>query len=83
MPVKFVTEHGERNSMDTVTYLQKQFSNLNGLLHSIAGDLTGEELLARSARGQLLRCEAVKGLVKMPQDFSQGVLCFYPNGRSY
>jgi hypothetical protein len=52
MPVKFVTKHGERKTMDTVTYLQQQFSNLNELLHSIAGDLTGEELLSRPAPGQ-------------------------------
>jgi hypothetical protein len=38
--------------MDTVTYLQKQFSNLNAVLHGIAGDLTGEEWLTRPGPGQ-------------------------------
>jgi len=38
--------------MNTVTYLHKQFTNLNAVLHGIAGDLTGEEWLTRRAPGQ-------------------------------
>ncbi|HEX9389043.1 MAG TPA: DinB family protein [Anaerolineales bacterium] len=38
--------------MDITTYLQKQFANLNGVLHAIAGDLTEVEWLTRSALGQ-------------------------------
>jgi hypothetical protein len=38
--------------MDITTYLQKQFANLNGVLHGLAGDLTEAEWLARSAPGQ-------------------------------
>jgi len=38
--------------MDITTYLQKQFANLNGVLHAIAGDLTEAEWLARPAPGQ-------------------------------
>jgi DinB family protein len=38
--------------MDLTTYLQKQFANLNGVFHAIAGDLTEEEWLARPAPGQ-------------------------------
>jgi len=38
--------------MDVTTYLQKQFANLNGVLHAIAGDLTEAEWAARPAPGQ-------------------------------
>jgi hypothetical protein len=38
--------------MNLTTYLQKQFSNLNGVFHAIAGDLTEAEWLARPAPGQ-------------------------------
>ncbi len=38
--------------MNLTTYLQKQFANLNGVLHAIAGDLTEAEWLARPAPGQ-------------------------------
>jgi hypothetical protein len=38
--------------MDLTTYLQKQFANLNGVFHAIAGDMTDEEWLARPAAGQ-------------------------------
>jgi len=38
--------------MNLTTYLQKQFANLNGVLHAIVGDLTDEEWLARPAPGQ-------------------------------
>ena len=38
--------------MNLITYLQKQFANLNGVLHGIAGDLTPEEWSARPGPGQ-------------------------------
>jgi hypothetical protein len=36
--------------MNTVTYLQEQFTNLNAVLHGIAGDLTAEECLPAPLR---------------------------------
>lgn len=47
-----VTETENRLSMNLTTYLQKQFANLNGVFHGIAGDLTDEEWNARPAPGQ-------------------------------
>ena len=38
--------------MNTVTYLRKQFNNLNAVLHDIVGELTGEKWLTRPAPGQ-------------------------------
>lgn len=38
--------------MNLTAYLQKQFSNLNGVFNAIAGDLTEEEWLARPGPGQ-------------------------------
>lgn len=38
--------------MNLTAYLQKQFANLNGVLHSIAGDLTDEEWVTRPAPDQ-------------------------------
>ena len=38
--------------MYLTAYLQKQFGNFNGVLHSIVGDLTEAEWLARPAPGQ-------------------------------
>jgi hypothetical protein len=38
--------------MKLTSYLQKQFANLNGVLHGIAGDLTEEEWLSRPGPGQ-------------------------------
>ena len=38
--------------MNLNTYLQKQFANLNGVFHGIAGDLTESEWLSRPAPGQ-------------------------------
>lgn len=38
--------------MNLTVYLQKQFANLNGVLHSIADDLTAEEWVARPGPGQ-------------------------------
>jgi hypothetical protein len=43
-----------KETMNTVTYLQEQFTNLNAVLHGIAGDLTAEEWLTRPAPGQNL-----------------------------
>ena len=41
-----------KETMNTFAYLRKQFTNLNAVLHGIAGDLTGEEWLTRPAPGQ-------------------------------
>jgi hypothetical protein len=38
--------------LNITTYLKKQFSNLNGVFHSIADDLTDEEWVSRPAPGQ-------------------------------
>ncbi|MEW6405051.1 MAG: DinB family protein [Chloroflexota bacterium] len=38
--------------MNIATYLQKQFSNFNGVFHSIANDLTDAEWLGRPGPGQ-------------------------------
>ena len=40
--------------MNATTYLQKQLANLNSVFHSIAGDLTDAEWIARPAPGQNL-----------------------------
>ncbi len=40
--------------MNAATYLQKTIGNINTVFHSIAGDLTDEEWLARPAPGQNL-----------------------------
>ena len=40
--------------MNTVSYLWKQFTNLNAVLHGITGDLTAEEWFTRPAPGQNL-----------------------------
>jgi DinB superfamily len=47
-----VTSNESRRIMNLTTYLKKQFANLNGVFHAIAGDLTEEEWLARPAPGQ-------------------------------
>ena len=38
--------------MDAITYLQKQFANINAIFHSIADDLTDEEWVTRPASEQ-------------------------------
>jgi len=38
--------------MNTTTYLQKQFANLNAVFHGIADDLTDAEWVSRPAPGQ-------------------------------
>jgi hypothetical protein len=38
--------------MNTTTYLQKQFANINAVFHGIADDLTDEEWVRRPAPGQ-------------------------------
>ena len=43
-----------KETMNSFTYLRKQFNNLNAVLHGIAGDLTAEEWLTRPAPGQNL-----------------------------
>jgi len=38
--------------MNVISYLQKQFANINGVYHSFVGDLTEQEWLTRPAAGQ-------------------------------
>lgn len=38
--------------MNATVYLQRQFANLNTVLHGVAGDLTDEEWVSRPAPGQ-------------------------------
>ena len=43
-----------KETMNSFTYLWKQFTNLNAVLHGITGDLTAEEWFTRPAPGQNL-----------------------------
>jgi DinB family protein len=57
--------------MDLMTYLQQQFSNLNGVLHGIAGDLTEEEWLTRPGAGQNMLGYTVWHIPRTQDNFLQ------------
>ena len=57
--------------MNTTAYLQKQFSNLNGVMRSIVGDLTDEEWLMRPAPGQNMLGYTVWHMPRTQDNFLQ------------
>ena len=57
--------------MNITGYLKKQFSNLNGVYHSIANDLTQEEWLTRPAPGQNMIGYAVWHIPRTQDNFLQ------------
>ena len=57
--------------MNITGYLRKQFGNLNGVLHSIADDLTDEEWVTRPAPGQNMLGFTVWHLPRTQDSFVQ------------
>lgn len=57
--------------MNITAYLKKQFSNLNGVLHSIVDDLTDEEWATRPAPGQNMLGYTVWHMPRTQDNFLQ------------